>query len=136
MMPDESRMHVPTLMLIHKVAETLKFCTAPMNEIMQIIESYTWKAGSLQSKLRALELEDITTFATNLKLHSTLSSEDTAKVVIAWMEENAVKQVNGASYAVKAVEAVVGSVRILFANTSVLDAIKAVMKGSGEKGSN
>lgn len=130
----EDRIHAPTLALLYKVSETLKLSTSAMNEIIQFAESYLTKAGIIQAKLRVLELSDITTFATNLKQHSQLSSGDTANVITAWLEARTVERVNRMANATRTIESVTGSVRILFANTSVLDAIKAVMSRAAKSG--
>jgi NADH/NAD ratio-sensing transcriptional regulator Rex len=109
---------------IREFAATLDHLTGALNTITQFSEAYLTKAAVVGSKLRSVELEDIQAFAANLRTHSQLTSEDTAKVVIAWMENRAVVKVNQSAHMVKAVETIFRSVHIL-GDISMLGALKS-----------
>ena len=124
MIKAEDMVHMPTMVVLHKAAETLKHCTGAVNEIMQFADSYAMKASAIQNRVRAAELETLIAFTTSLRVRASLSSPDTRKVAIAWIESRERERVHRATVFRHMAQAAFSSVHVLLADTHVLSVLK------------
>ena len=116
--------HLSALVAIRDLSEVLDASAGSVNVIVQFVESYVAKMSAIHNRLVSDEHARIGLFASDLRHNAQLSSEDAAKVVIAWMEEDAVKKVNGGAFAARMFESAIGAVRVLVTDSSLLGLLR------------
>jgi len=111
---------IRALATLKELADTLDASAGPSNVIMQFVESYVAKADAIRGRMVGAEHTRLADFVGSLVRRGGLSSEDAAKVVITWLDNDAAKRVNATEHAARMFEAAIGAIRVIVTDSTLL----------------